>query len=38
MRREVESLEAEHQPEAYSAAFEELIALEKQRRELRSHE
>jgi hypothetical protein len=34
----VEAVEAETEPEAYSAAFEELIALERQRRELRSHE
>ncbi|MDP2623471.1 MAG: DNA primase [Actinomycetota bacterium] len=35
---QVASTDAETEPEAYSAAFEELIALEKQRRELRSHE
>ena len=35
---QVASTNAESEPEAYSAAFEELIALEKSRRELRSYE
>jgi DNA primase len=38
MRRRVESLDSETEPEAYSGAFRELIALEKQRRDLWSHE
>ncbi|HSM01780.1 MAG TPA: DNA primase [Acidimicrobiia bacterium] len=38
MRRRVESLDSESEPEAYSTAFRELIALEKQRRDLWSHE
>jgi len=32
------NLDSESEPEAYSAAFRELIALEKQRRDLWSHE
>lgn len=35
---QVGSLDADTEPEAYSLAFRELIALEKQRRELWSHE
>jgi len=38
LRRIVESLDADAEPEAYSARFGELIALERQRRELWSHE
>jgi hypothetical protein len=38
MRRRIESLDSETEPEAYSGAFRELIALEKQRRDLWSHE
>jgi len=34
MRRRVEGLDSDAEPEAYSAAFRELIALEKQRRDL----
>ncbi len=38
MQRELQGIDADAEPEAYSATFQELIALERQRRELWSHE
>jgi DNA primase len=38
MQRTLQGLDADAEPEAYSATFQELIALERQRRELWSHD
>ena len=38
MQRALEGIDADAEPEAYSATFQELIALQRQRRDLWSHD